>query len=247
MTTSVNEVHTELPRTDDLRVPARFLLHRFRWAFAAYARRRWDLEVHGADRVPTEGPVIFAANHVGFLDGPLLAIVGPRPVHALTKSELFSGALGTFLVAAGQVPVIRDEVDPRPLRTALRVLRDGGAVGMFPESTRGAGDVVHAAGGAAYLALVSGAPVVPTAFLGTRLPGSTSTFAPAGSRLVMSYGDPVRVARQGWPRHPADVQDVTEQIRQAMVATVRAAEQATGMRLPGPIPDTDPESSKEEQ
>ncbi|MGO4257550.1 lysophospholipid acyltransferase family protein [Marmoricola sp. RAF53] len=247
MTASVNEAYAGLPRTDDVPHPRRFLLRRVRGAFAAFARHRWDVEVHGAEKVPADGPVIFAANHVGFLDGPLLAIVGPRPVHALTKSELFTGPLGAFLVASGQISLVRDQVDPQALRTALRVLRDGGAVGMFPESTRGAGDVEHAAGGVAYLALASGAPVVPTAFLGTRLAGSASTFAPAGSRLVMSYGDPIAVSRQDWPRRPAEVRDLTEQIRLALVATVRSAEQATGMRLPGPLPETAPEDSKEEQ
>ncbi|RNL63683.1 1-acyl-sn-glycerol-3-phosphate acyltransferase [Nocardioides marmoriginsengisoli] len=243
MTAGVREGHQALPRTTDVRHPSRLMLHGLRPAFAAVIRKRWDVEVRNADRVPATGPVVVAANHIGFLDGPMMAIVGPRPVHALTKEELFSGPLGAFLTGAGQISVNRDAPDPRALRSALRVLRDGGVAGLFPESTRGAGEMVSAAGGAAYLALVAGAPVVPMAFLGTRLPGTDATFPPAGSRLVVSYGEPIPVAQQDWPRLRADVRALTETIRQAIIATTREAVQATGIDLPGPIPDPAPEAS----
>ncbi|MBO9521165.1 MAG: 1-acyl-sn-glycerol-3-phosphate acyltransferase [Nocardioidaceae bacterium] len=227
-----------LPRSDDLRHPLTWPIEHLRGAFAIYARRRWTLEVRGAEHVPARGPVVLAANHMGFLDGPLLAIVGPRPAHALTKRELFSGPLGAFLWFSGQIPVERGAQDPRAVRTALRVLRDDGVVGMFPETTRGGGDMARVTGGAAYLALVTGAPLVPTAFLGTRLPGSRSTFPPAGSRLVMSYGAPLEVAQQPWPRRPEDVRALTERLRQAILDVVADAERATGMSLPGPLPET---------
>lgn len=230
-------VSCELPRTDDVRHPATLALHRLRPAFAAVAHRRWDITQLGVDNVPATGPVVLAANHIGFLDGPLMAIVGPRPVHALTKRELYTGALGAFLTVSGQIPVARGEPDPLALKTALRVLRDGGVAGLFPEQTRGSGEVLTAAGGAAYLALAAGAPVVPVAFLGTRLPGTSSTFPPAGTRIVVTYGEPVTVAQQGWPRRQGEVRALTETIRQAIITNVAAAEAATGMTLPGPLPE----------
>jgi 1-acyl-sn-glycerol-3-phosphate acyltransferase len=213
-------------------------LRHLRGLFAAYARHRWDLEVLGAEHVPMSGPAVFVANHIGFLDGPLMAIVGPRPVHALTKHELFSGAMGAFLHFSGQIAVDRFAQDPRAIRLGLRVLRQDGAVGMFPETTRGAGDMATVAGGAAYLSLVTGAPLVPTAFLGTRLAGSAKTFPPRGSRVVMAYGEPLRVAPRPWPRRPAQVHALTGEVRQAVVHLVRETERATGMTLPGPLPVT---------
>lgn len=242
MTTSVNRDHSVLPRSDDLRHPLRTPMRWFRGGFAVYARRRWNLEVRGAEHVPATGPIVFAANHIGFLDGPLMAIVGPRPVHALTKNELFAGPMGAFLRFAGQIPVDRFVDDPRAVRVALRVLRDGGAVGMFPETTRGAGDMANVAGGAAYLALVTGAPVVPTAFLGTREAGSARTFAPAGSRLVMAYGEPLTVQARPWPRRPEQVRHETERIRRAVNTLVGETERATGISLPGPLPETEDET-----
>ena len=71
----------ELPATTGVRdrAPA---AEQGRFVLEAVIRTWWDLEVHGADNVPEPGPVVMAANHVGWLDGPLLAICAPRPVHA---------------------------------------------------------------------------------------------------------------------------------------------------------------------
>lgn len=246
MSATAGPAHLELPRTDDLRYPTAWPLHHLRGGLAAFARWRWALEVHGTEHVPTSGPVVFVANHIGFLDGPLLAIVGPRPVHALTKRELFAGPMGAFLHFSGQIPVDRFHLDPRAVRRGLRVLRDGGAVGMFPETTRGAGDMARAAGGAAYLALVTGAALVPTAFLGTRQAGSARTFAPAGSRVVMAYGPAIHVAARPWPRRPEHVREVTEDARRAVLDLISATERATGLSLPGPLPVTDPSTGKDQ-
>lgn len=232
-------VHGDLPSSADVLHPRRALLYRARGTVARYAHRRWDLEIRNVENVPATGPVVFAANHIAFLDGPLMAIVGPRPVHALTKRELFAGPLGALLRASGQIPVTREEIDPEAVRIALRVLRDGNTVGIFPERTRGAGDMQRAAPGAAYLAMATGAPVVPMAYLGTRLPGSSADFPPKGTRFVMSYGSPITVEQRAWPRRSHEVAALTERIRLAVAETVAEAARATGIELPGPIPDKD--------
>lgn len=248
MTATAGRAHTDLPRTDDVKHPATFVLYKLRGMGAEILRRRWRIELRGTENVPPTGPVVFAGNHVGFVDGPLMAIMSPRPAHALTKAELFNGPLGAFLLSAGQIPVHREEVDPKALRTIVRVLRDGGVAGMFPESTRGAGEVEHVFGGAAYLAMVTGATVVPLSFLGTRAPGgSSNSIPPAGQRIVLTYGPGIPVARHPWPRRKDAVATLSEQIRQAMLANLREAEQATGLRLPGPLPAGDAENEKNEE
>lgn len=226
----------------DVAYPRTRLLRRGRGPLAAFVRWNWDLQVRGAENLPATGPVILVANHMGFIDGPLMAICSPRPVHALTKTEMFSGPLGPLLRAAGQIPIHRTEVDPLPLRTSLRVLEGGGVVGVFPEGTRGDGSVSRVAGGSAYLALVSGAPVVPLAFLGTReYDGGHNSFPPRGSRLVMTYGAPRTWPRQDWPRRKHEVRAVAEQHRAMLVETVHEAMAATGIPLPGPIPNFPPD------
>ena len=65
---------TDLPRPSELR-PRRLVLHALRPVFRLLVGRLWDVHVHGREHVPARGPVVFASNHVGWLDGPLLAIV----------------------------------------------------------------------------------------------------------------------------------------------------------------------------
>ncbi len=204
--------------------------------------RGWfDVGLRGLENVPAEGPVIIAGNHIGFLDGPLVAIISPRPAHLLTKSEMFHGVVGHLLDWTGQIPVRRGEADPVSVRGAVKVLRDGGVLGIFPEGGRGAGELVSCHPGVGYFALATGATVVPLSILGTRLPGARSgALPPRGSRIVFSYGEPVHFEAQPWPRRVAEVREATSQVRNAMLATMRSAVDATGMQLPGPVPEGDP-------
>jgi 1-acyl-sn-glycerol-3-phosphate acyltransferase len=225
----------ELPSTTGVRAPHTRLLTSGRFVPSAIIRTWWDLEVHGAANVPRTGPVVMAANHVGWLDGPMLAICAPRPVHALTKMEMFSHGMGAFLVAVGQIPLDRFHVDVSAIRVAVKSLEEGLCVGVFPEGTRGAGDMASPRAGAAYLSLVTGAPVVPVAFLGTRVPGTDQTLPPRGTRLAMSFGEPIDLGRSPWPRTQRDMADSAAHVTDAILQTIRTAEQVTGMSLPGPL------------
>ncbi|EBM0725644.1 1-acyl-sn-glycerol-3-phosphate acyltransferase, partial [Salmonella enterica subsp. enterica serovar Senftenberg] len=106
----------------------------------------------GRGRVPKDGPVLFVGNHVGVLDGPMLPALSPRPTSVLVKRELFRGLLGRFLTFIGHIPVTRNSGDRTALTAAVAVLKAGGAVGIFPEGTRGRGDVAAVQQGAAWLA-----------------------------------------------------------------------------------------------
>jgi 1-acyl-sn-glycerol-3-phosphate acyltransferase len=226
----------ELPSTAGVRVPRTRLLTRGRFVPAAVIRTWWNLEVHGAEHVPASGPVVMAANHVGWLDGPTLAICAPRPVHALTKQEMFEGPLGGFLRATGQIELDRLHVDLAAIRVAVKTLEEGHVVGVFPEGRRGPGDMASPRAGAAYLALVTGAPVVPVAFLGTRVPGgSDGSVPPRGTRIAMTFGEPVDLGTTPWPRTQQHLSDTAAVVTDAILKTIRTAEEATGMTLPGPI------------
>jgi len=112
--------HLEPPRSDRVSGPPRYLLYSFLRPLARWLiRRRYDVRVSDPGNVPASGPIIYASNHVGVTDGPLLAIFAPRPAHALTKVEMFKGLLGTFLWHSGQIPLDRYHTDPRAVRTCL--------------------------------------------------------------------------------------------------------------------------------
>ncbi len=229
--------HREVPRAADLRHPARAALHTGR-PLAQWLIGRWyDVRVHHPERFPSEGPVVVAANHIGFADGPLLAICAPRPVHALTKVEMFSGVLGGFLRFAGQIPVDRFRPDPRAVRTCVHVLRSGGVVGVFPEGTRGNGELDRFHRGAAYLAMVTGAPILPLTFIGSREPGGhTGSLPPRGAAIDMVIGTPVRFDAVPRPRNKSAVAARSLELRELMLAELRTALRDTGRRLPGPLP-----------
>ena len=122
----------ELPSTDGVRAPRTRLLRAGRPVAQAMLRGWYAMEIHGAERVPATGPLVMAANHVGWLDGPLLAICSPRPVHALTKQEMFVGPLGPFLAASGQIKLDRFKVDVAAIRSAIKALRTGPCGGGVP-------------------------------------------------------------------------------------------------------------------
>lgn len=236
--------HRERPRTDGVRHPTCWLLRGGRPLSRWLIRRRYDVRVHHAERFPERGPVVVAANHVGYIDGPLLAIFAPRPVHALTKIEMFTGFLGFFLRLAGQIPLDRFRVDPRGIKVSLRVLRRGGAVGVFPEGARGAGELDRFHRGAAYLAMVTGATVVPVTFIGSRDPGAhTDSLPRKGARIDIVIGEPVPFAPVPWPRVRADVTARSQELREQMLTGLRAALAETGRSLPGPLPagETEPD------
>ena len=75
---------------------------------------------------------------------------------------MFRGLLGRLLIQSGQIPLDRFNPDPAAVKTGLRVLRDGGAIGIYPEGSRGPGDLKRFHRGAAYLALVERCMVVET-------------------------------------------------------------------------------------
>lgn len=229
--------HRELPRTDDLTSLPYRTGSLVRTAVRPFLRRRYDLTVHHDERFPRTGPLLLAPNHLGLLDGPLLGAIAPRMLHQLGKIEAFGGLQGMLLRLAGQIPVDRSTYDLLAVRQAIKVLRDGRALSVYPEGTRGPGDFRVVRSGVAYLAMVTGAPILPVALLGTRQPGGdVEHYAPRGSRVDVVYGEPFTVERVPFPRRHSDVRVVADQIGDVLRAHVQAAVAATGNPLPG-VPD----------
>ena len=174
--------------------------------------------------VPESGPVLLAVNHTALVDGPMLYALLPRPVAFLVKAEVFRGPLGALLRHTGQIPVRRGTVETAPLRAALDVLRAGGIVGVFPEGTRGAGDVRQLRHGIAYLAMRSGAPMVPVACHGTLARRGRAFLRPRRPPIVVAFGEPLRL-----PAGPAARRTVAAaagEIHRALAAHVAATRPA---------------------
>lgn len=177
------------------------------------------LQSSGSGLIPIRGPVVLAMNHQSLWDGPLLCGLTERPVACLVKAEAFKPALGALLTRAGQIPVQRHRLDPGPVRHCVAILRAGGVVGIFPEGTRGTGDVQTARPGVGYLALRSGATVVPVAAHGTAkvLRGWRRAM------VTVTVGAPITFVRapDRRPLSRHEVAAATEAVRAALAHLVR--------------------------
>lgn len=208
-----------------------------RWIGRFLARVVWNTEVTAAHLVPADGPVLFAANHTGIVDGPILLGVSPRPSHMLVKSEMFWGPVGSVLRAAGQIPVEHDG-GRSALSNALVVLKRGGVVGVFPEGNRGKGDAASARAGIAWLALNGHAPVVPVAVLGTRRTGESVGHVPGlRRRLAIEFGEPLVLERGAGMSGRAALEGANESIRAALAELVDRASARSGLALPTDDPN----------
>jgi 1-acyl-sn-glycerol-3-phosphate acyltransferase len=175
-------------------------------ALTAPARRLLvRLRVEGVEHLPVDGPAIVAANHLSFFDSVLLMFSLPRQVCMLGKAEYTDRWLTRWLFCgAGMIPVRRE--NPGDTAHALdqvrAVLEGGNAVGVFPEGTRSRDGKLHKGhSGAAHLALVTGAPLVPVGLEGT------DGILPSGKRIVRPFrtatvriGRPIDPAAMGFTR-----------------------------------------------
>ena len=193
----------------------------------------WSTRVLGAERIPAHGPVIIASNHTGIVDGPLLHGAIPRSSHFIIKEEFFDSKIGFLMTWAGQIPVDRRN-GRAALTVAQQLLAEGRAVGIFPEGNRGSGSVSSARAGVAWLAVRSGAPVVPAAVLGTRPTGKKLGHVPSPrSRLHIVFGDPIKVdTRRGEGGNRAVLTAAIDEIRDGLAEHVTEAIARTGVPLP---------------
>ena len=196
----------------------------------------WNTKVSGQERVPATGPVILAANHSSVLDGPILVGASPRPTHVIIKQEMFKGLLGRALHHWGQIPVDRSH-GRQALKSALELLGDGQVIGIFPEGSRGTGAVASAQAGIAFLAVHSGAPVVPVAILGGRPSGAdVGHVARPRTRMYVMFGEPFQPAAGVEGAGRAALQAAMETIQDRLAAHVDLAAGHTGVGLPDEVP-----------
>jgi 1-acyl-sn-glycerol-3-phosphate acyltransferase len=154
------------------------------------ARLLYRIEIVG--RVPP-GPVVVAANHESLLDPLVLALAADQPLHFLAKVELWRYRPGAWLMdALGGIPIRRDRRDLVSVGHAEELLRVGESVALFPEGTVKGGTWTR---GAARLALLTGAPIVPVRIVGTKRALSRGRIRFSKIRIVVGEPIPVEAAR----------------------------------------------------
>ncbi|PYC79112.1 1-acyl-sn-glycerol-3-phosphate acyltransferase [Streptomyces tateyamensis] len=202
---------------------------------AALAKPEW----HGWEHLPKEGGFLVAVNHNSVIDPVLYAhwqYNSGRPPRILGKSSLFSVPfIGFMLRKTGQIPVYRDSTDAaQAFRAAIAAIEGGQAVQFYPEGTITRDPQLwpmEGKTGAARVALITGAPVIPVAHWGAHeivppygrglggKPAKVSLFP--RKKVVVAAGPAVDLSRfQGQEITPQVLKEATEEIMAAITAVL---------------------------
>ncbi len=150
-----------------------------------------SIEVVGRENVPPYGPLIVAPNHQSNADPSVLVYAIGRPLWWMAKRELFSNPLNAYFMRAVHVhPIDRDGRDLEALGWAQETLAADRALVLFPEGTRSPGALSEGSDGATYIALRSGAPILPVAITGTERIRGMAKIAFHFQRLRVVIGEP---------------------------------------------------------
>lgn len=196
------------------------MAHRFyqrlRRVVAWLCRRLYDVEVEGAANIPRTGGCLLAANHESSIDPLLVALTTERPIRFLARAELWQPGLRRLLDALGAIPVRRGQGDRRAIRRARELLQSGELVAIFPQGTVLRFRDRSFRRGAARLALMTGAPLVPVRLFGTAAAFSILPPRIGLPKLRVVVGEPLTV-EPGEPT-PDEASRLTDALESAIAA-----------------------------
>jgi len=183
-------------------------------------------EVSGAEHIPVSGPAILASNHLSVVDSIFLPLMVERPVTFAAKSEYFTGTrwrdkiVGAYLRSTNQLSTDRAgaRAAQAMLDAALDLLNAGQLFGIYPEGTRSPdARLYRGRTGVGYLALNSGAPVIPVAMVGTEKILPPGHRIPRPGRIQIRIGEPLTFeALRGQPAGARQRRTVTDEVVQAI-------------------------------
>ena len=184
-----------------------------------------DLSVDGVDIVGRVGAAVFMANHISFIDGPLLITVIPRPVRAILKKSIFRiPVLGLGMRYVGFIPVDRKGTQGGRAgiaRAAALMHERGYSFLIFPEGTRSRDGVMgEFRRGGFFLALAAAAPIVPISIRGTFEIMPKGRWVPRKGRISVVFHDPIPTAGL----RSEDLEGLMDRVRNAV------AEESNGGR-----------------
>ncbi|HLS50165.1 MAG TPA: lysophospholipid acyltransferase family protein [Actinomycetaceae bacterium] len=178
--------------------------------------------IRGAENVPESGPAILASNHLAVIDSFFLPLMVRRPLVFLGKQDYFTGrglkgrAVAGFMRGVGTIPVDRSsgKAGEAALHTGLKRLAKGQLFGIYPEGTRSPdGRLYRGKTGVARMALISGAPVVPVAMIGTDIAQPLGKRIPRLRPIGVVIGEPLDFSRyQGMENDRFVLRSVTDEI-----------------------------------
>ncbi|MDT0398203.1 MULTISPECIES: lysophospholipid acyltransferase family protein [Streptomyces] len=185
-------------------------------------RLMFRTRVEGVENIPGDGPVILAGNHLTFIDSVIMPLTCDRQVMFIGKDEYVTGKglkgrlMAWFFTGVGMVPVDRDggRGGVAALMTGRRILDEGKVFGIYPEGTRSPdGRLYRGRTGIARLTLMTGAPVVPFAVIGTDKLQPGGAGMPRPGRVTVRFGEAMEFSRyEGMDRDRYVLRAVTDSV-----------------------------------
>lgn len=150
------------------------------------------VEIVGRENIPAESAV-YAANHSSALDIPLIYSKLPMQFRIMAKIELFRYPfLGWHLRRSGQIPIDEKEMNLAGVKKAIKTLKSGMSLMVFPEGGRTRdGEIKRFMSGAFYMAIKAKVPVVPMAIVGAFEALPMNTFVVHRGKLQLVIGEPI--------------------------------------------------------
>ncbi len=178
----------------------------------------FGLRVEGAEKIPLEGPVILASNHMSFLDPVVMGVACPRVVSYMSRDDVFKYPILRWLLPRlYAIPVARGTGDLAAIKAAIRVLKSGMAFGIFPEGRRSrSGHIEPFKIGTAAIALRTGARIVPAAIIGSDKAWPVGGWPRLRRPIRVVFGDPIELP-PGKTDHQT-LEEVTRRLEAAVTA-----------------------------
>jgi 1-acyl-sn-glycerol-3-phosphate acyltransferase len=176
---------------------------------------------------PPAGNAILAANHVSFLDPPMIGGTWPQEVHFLAGDYLFRVPLfGRFIAALNSHPVARGSGDLGAFRLMTKLLKEGKKIVVFPEGTRSrTGELTEFKKGVAKLSFLGDAPVIPIYIKGTyEIWGRGRKWPKLSGHTSVYYGKAIYPSEYKDLDKRAAEEALTKDLKQAIVDLKDAAE-----------------------
>lgn len=173
----------------------------------------FHIEVHNAGYIPRKGPLIVAANHFSYMDPVALQSMFPRRI-AFMMTELYYEGRGKWLFQLLHCICVREKGSNRAaLKQGLEVLNKNNVLGIFPEGgVSREGLLQEGNPGIGFLAVKSGAPVIPAFISGTYQALPKGAKIPKISRITIIFGKPMTFASVGDPEKKKGIEEIARMI-----------------------------------
>ncbi len=172
----------------------RLLYYLFKILFKIFYKVMFCYEARGSENIPETGGVIIAANHLSYLDPPLVGISIKRPAVYMAKESLFRNPLIAWFVRAFSIPVDRESPKPSTIKTAVDLLKKDHVLVIFPEGGRRRGtDTSGGRRGVGMIAALSKAKVVPALIEGTDKALPVGAILPRPAKVRITFGTPLEI------------------------------------------------------